>query len=1122
MSTHDSTSADEARARQALFELLLRESGFDAGPAGTIPPRTGTDPAPLSFAQRRLWFLDQLEPGNAVYNVPGVLRLTGPLDVGALRRALNRIVARHEVLRVVCTDVDGNPAQRPIEATLALTEEDLSDLPPAVREARTRERAAAESDRPFDLSAPPYARATLLRLGSGDHVLLFTMHHIISDQWSLGILANELTGFYAEEAGGPAAALPALEIQYGDYAAWQQRWRDGEDFARQLAWWRERLAGLTPLELPADHPRPPEPSYRGASTHFTIAAADRTALERIGQAADATPFMTLLALFQALLYRLTRQRDVAVGTPVANRQQAQLQHLIGFFTNTLVMRTAVDGRSSFRRHLAVVRETCLEAYANQELPFEALVEALQPRRELNRHPLFDVLFVLQTPLPELRMPGVTASFVEQDTATSKFDLTLTLRESAQGWDGWVEYRTDLFEAATIDGFIERFRTLMAAAAAEPDAALDDLRLMSDAERHRVLVTFNDTARTFDGDGLVHGLFERQAAHTPDAVALVCGDTSLTYADLNRQANRLAHRLQDAGVGPEVPVGICLERSIATIVATLAVLKAGGAYVPLDPGYPVDRLAFMLQDAGAPLLLVHGATRALLPPDPAVRILDLDDLAADLGHRPAGNPSSGVHRDNLLYFMYTSGLTGRPKGATLSHHALHNLIRWHLATLLNGVATLQFAPLSFDASFHEIFAALASGGTLHMIAEAERLDLDALVAHVHEARIAKVVLPVVVFQQLAAAYGHRPELFASVREILVTGEQLLLTPAILDLCRRLPQCRLHNHYGPSEAHVVTSYTYVEPPAALLPPPPIGRPIANTQISLLDDRLNPAPIGIAAELYIGGANLGRDYHDRPDLTAERFVPNPFAATPGERLYRTGDLARWLPDGDIEYLGRMDQQVKIRGFRVEPGEVETLIGEHPAVAQAVVVVREVVPGEKSLVAFVVPAEGRKGIGDDLRRFVATRLPSYLVPSFFVELDGLPLTPSGKVERRSLPTPSSREVHTEFVAPRTPAEQWLASVWGDLLGAERIGVRDNFFELGGHSLLTTRLVSRVRHSLQIDVPLRLAFEQPTIEAFASALAARCGGPDVLDTIVETFLHVQSLSDDETTALLSDMREPQ
>ena len=1121
MSTQDQASGNDARARQALIDLLLQERGFGAGPSPGIRPRSTGGPAPLSFAQQRLWFLDQLEPGSAVYNVPGVLQLAGRLDAGALRRALRRVVRRHEVLRVVCAELDGRPAQRPVDVDLPLVEQDLSGLAPAAREATVRALAAADADRPFDLASPPYARATLLRLGTDDHVLMFTMHHIISDQWSLGILAGELTAFYTEETGGPAAALPPLDVQYGDYAAWQQEWRTGDAFARQITYWRDRLAGLTPLELPADHSRPPEASYRGASRHFTITAPERAALERIGQSAEATPFMTLLALFQVLLYRLTRQRDVAVGTPVANRMQAQLQHLIGFFTNTLVLRTAVDGRASFRRHLAAVRETCLEAYAHQELPFEALVEALQPRRELNRHPLFDVLFVLQAPLPELRMPGVDARFVPQDTTTSKFDLTLTLRESTDGWDGWVEYRTDLFEAPTIAALIERFRMLLASAVAAPDAAIDDLPLMSDAERHRVVVDFNDTAERFDGDGLVHGLFERQVARTPDAVALVCGDRRLTYAELNRRANRLASLLQEAGAGPDVPVGICLDRSIDTIVSVLAVLKAGAAYAPLDPAYPVDRLAFMLKDAGARLLLGHRATRALLPPDPDVRVLDLDDLAAALDARPAENPRSAVHRDSLLYFMYTSGSTGRPKGATLSHHALHNLIRWHLSTLLTGVATLQFAPLSFDASFHEIFAALGSGGTLHMIAETERLDLDALVAHVHEARIAKIILPVVVFQQLAAAYLDRPELFAHLREMLVTGEQLLLTPAILEFCRRVPHCRLHNHYGPSEAHVVTSYTYDRPPAALLPPPPIGRPIANTQIYLLDDRLNPAPVGLAAELYIGGANLARDYHDRPDLTAARFVPDPFARTPGGRLYRTGDLARRLADGNIEYLGRIDQQVKIRGFRVEPGEVETLIGEHPDVAQAAVVVREVVPGEKSLVAFIVWAEGRRGTWEDLRRFAGARLPAYLVPAFFVELSALPLTPSGKVERRSLPTPSSRDVGAAFVEPRTAAERWLASVWAELLGVARVGVRDNFFELGGHSLLTTRLVSRVRQSLQIDVPLRLAFEQPTIEGFTGGLAARCGGADVLETIVETFLQVQGLSDEQAGALLSDMQDP-
>jgi amino acid adenylation domain-containing protein len=1103
----DSAEAD----RRALIELLLAEEGLAAPAAAGPQPRAQPGaPAALSFAQQRLWFLEQFDPGGAAYNVPGALRLHGELDAAALRRSLARLTRRHEVLHTVFAATPDGPVQQPeVAVGLGWAEEDWSALPPSDRSAALAGRLAAEAAAPFDLARGPLLRARLIRLAPEEHVLALTLHHIVADQWSLGLLAAELAAFYRGEIGGGAPGLPPLPLQYADFAVWQRAWGEGPDCRAQVEWWRGQLAGLAPLELAADFPRPAQLSPAAATHRFAVPAAARRGLEALAQGEGATLFMALLTVFMAQLHRYTGQRDVAVGTPVTGRSRRETAPLIGFFTNTLVVRAAVAGEPTFREWLRAVRAACVEAYARQDAPFELLVEALQPARELDRNPWFDAMFVLQEPRPAPALAGVRAEYLDTEVPAAKFDLTLTAVESAgAALECWLEYRPQLFLPETAARLAAHFAQLAAAAAAAPDAPLLDLAMLGEAESRRVLRVLNATARAYAGEPLVHRLVEAQAARVPQALAVVDGQERLTYAELEARANRLARRLQKLGVGPDVIVGLCLDRTVDLAVGVLGVLKAGGCYLPLDPGYPADRLAYMLADAEARVLVTHAETRGRLAAPAGTAALDLDAEAAALAAESSARPASAVAGAHLLYIIYTSGSTGRPKGVTLSHAALHNLIRWHLETMLVEVRGLLFASLSFDASFHEMFAVLGSGGELHVASEESRRDTAALVAYLERERIEKVILPVVVLQQIAADHLDRAPALALLREITTTGEALVVTPPMIEFFRQMPQCVLHNHYGPSETHVVTAYRFAGPPDRLRPSPPIGRPVANTQCYILDRRGNPTAPGVPGELLLGGANLGRNYHGRPDLTAERFVPDPFAAVPGSRLYRTGDLARWLPAGDIEFLGRLDEQVKIRGFRVEPGEVETLLVKHAAVAAAAVVVRERAPGEKILVGYFVRRPGATVEIAVLRSFLGGQLPDYMVPSAFVELAALPLTPSGKIDRRALPAPAAERLARDaaFVPPATDAELLLAEIWSELLGVPRLGLDDNFFHLGGHSLLAARLVARLRARTTLELPLRALFEQPTLRGCLFALARVAGDRATLEEIARTVREAEAM----------------
>ena len=1071
----------------ARVDALLREDAGTQAPPLVPTPREGNPP--LSFAQQRLWFLQQLAPGSAAYNMPYALRLSGALDVDALERSISEVVRRHEALRTRFPSLDGEPAQvidaaRPIRLDVI----DLSDRADDEREAAVRALAADEAMRPFDLARGPLLRATLVRLADDEHALLFTLHHVVSDGWSMNVLAREVSALYAAFSRGLPSPLAELPVQYADYAAWQRAWLEGDVLEAQLGYWRGRLAGAPPLlELPTDRPRPAAADERGASLGLVLPADVSKALRALSREAGATLFMTLLAGVELLLSRYAGADDVVVGTPVANRTRLETEGLIGFFANTLALRTDLSGDPTFRELLARVREGVLEAQAHQDLPFERLVEELAPERSLAHSPLFQVLFVLQNADGEaLQMGGLRAETLPAGAETAKFDLTIAVTElEDDALAAGVQYRAELWEAATIERMLGHLRTLLEGIARDPDSRISALPLLGAEERTQVVDGWNATAIDYPADACIHDLFADRAVRTPDAVAISSADGALTYAELDARSNRLARHLRALGVGPDVRVGISLERGAEMMIAVLAVLKAGGAYVPVDPAYPAERVAFMLADSAAPVLITQRSLIDALPAtDARVVCVDADADRAAIDGESADRLESGAHPDNLAYVIYTSGSTGRPKGVAMTHRVLVNLLAWQEREWKHpgATATLQFTTLSFDVSFQEIFSCWLSGGRLVLVSEDERRDFAIIADRLENDGIERLFLPYVALQHLAEVAEERGIAPRGLREVQTAGEQLRVTEPI----RRFFEATgatLSNQYGPSETHVVTALTLDDDPATWPALPGIGMPIANTRCYVLGPNLEPAPIGVSGELYLGGVSLARGYLDRAALTAERFVPDAFGAA-GARMYRTGDRARWLADGTIEFLGRVDDQVKVRGFRIEPGEIEAALSTHAAVREAVVVVREDAPGDRRLVGYVVPSPDAQISISDLRDHLKARLPEYMVPGAFVVLGAFPLTPSGKVARRALPAPESSESDA-FVAPRTATEEILAGIFAEVLRAPRVGARDDFFALGGHSLLATRVTSRVRGAFGVELPLRAVFEAPTVEGLAARIDA-------------------------------------
>lgn len=1080
-------------------------------PLTTYPNRNNL---PLSFAQQRLWFIDQLMAGSAAYTISNATRLQGPLQLVALEQSLQEIVRRHEVLRTTFALVEGQPVQViEQEMAIAFSVIDLSTLTEGERQIQTNHLATQETRCSFNLAQGPLMRTKLLRLGKNEHVLLISVHHIIFDGWSMGIFSRELSSLYTAFSQGQPSPLPELPLQYADYALWQRQWLQGEVLEKQLAYWKQQLAGAPPvLTLPADHPHPAIQSFRGAKHSFLLPSSLSEGLKALSRQEGVTLFMTLLAAFQVLLSRYSRQEDIVVGSPIANRNRAEIEPLIGFFVNTLVLRTDLSGNPSFREVLSRAREMCLGAYAHQDLPFEKLVEDLQPQRDLSRNPLFQVMFALQnTPQEALQLPGITLSSLQVENLTTKFDLTVVVWEEGDELGGLLEYNTDFFEKASITRMMRHFQTLLEGIVTDPAECIWELPLLTQTERRQLLEEWNATQSVQSEVICIHQLFEAQVSRTPEAVALVFQDKQLTYHELNERANQLARHLQQQGVGPEVLVGLCVERSLEMVVGLLGILKAGGAYVPLDPTYPKERIEFILTDAQVSVLLTQQRLTAQLPQISA-KIICLDVHEAVLAQQQKSNVVSVVTSNNLAYVIYTSGSAGKPKGVQILHRAVVNfLLAMRREPGLSAEDTwLAITTLSFDIAALELFLSLIVGARVLVVSRETAADGAALAELLMRARVTVMqATPVTWRLLLAADWPGKPDL-----KILCGGEALPLDLAQQLLSRA---ASLWNMYGPTEATIWSTLCQIKPGEEVIS---IGRPIANTQVYLLDLQLQPVPVGVPGELYIGGDGLARGYLNRPELTAEHFVCHPFSDEPGARLYKTGDLARYLPDGSIEYLGRLDSQVKIRGYRIELGEIESVLRQHPSIRESVVLIREDTPDDKRLVAYVILRENLKPTASELHHFLLERLPEYMVPSTFVSLETFPLTPSGKVDRRALPTLGAvrLELGATFVAPRTPVEEILADIWTRILRIKHVGIHDNFFELGGHSLLATQVVSRLRTIFQVELPLRKFFETPTIIGLAAAITQEQAKTKEMDITAQLLAKLDELSADEVDVILSNL----
>ncbi|MFT3764376.1 MAG: amino acid adenylation domain-containing protein [Minicystis sp.] len=1068
------------------IEAAVREDkGEGAPPPLTRVPREGA--LPLSFAQERLWFLDQLDPDSTSYNIPARLRLTGQLDVPALERALREIVRRHEVLRTTFANAGGKPAQViHEEASLRLEVEDVAGREEAVSEA-----AAAEMATPFDLAKGPLVRARLLRVAPNDHVLLLTMHHIVSDGWTKGVLYRELAALYEAFRAGRPSPLPELAIQYADFAAWQRAWLSGETLDRQLSYWKTQLAGApAALELPTDRPRPPVLGTRGARRRFSLPPALGQALKELSRRENATLFMTLLAAFDVLLARWSGQDDIVIGTPAAGRTRPEIEPLIGFFVNTLVIRARIGEDASFLDLLARVREACLGAYAHQDVPFERLVADLAPERDLTRTPVFQVSFTVQDVAGEgLRLPSLSLSGVAAETTTSKFDLSLALGDSPNGLLGSLEYNADLFDADTVDRVIAQYRVLLEGIAARPEAKTWELPILSEEERRRLVVEWNEPALDFPPRTCLHAWFEEQVDATPEAPAVTFEGKSLSYRELDERANRVAHALVKRGVGPEVLVGLCMERSGDLLVALLGILKAGGAYLPLDPDYPKDRLAFMVEDSKVPVIITQASVAGVLPASSAA-LLRIDGDAAEIAAEPASRLLHTAKPESLAYVIYTSGSTGKPKGAMVTHH---NVVRLFDATNHwygfgpSDVWTM-FHSYAFDFSVWEIWGALLYGGRVvvvpYWVSRAPDTFYDLLISE----GVTVLNQTPSAFRQLVHAEGSvdvARRAAIKLRYVIFGGEALDLADLAPWWDRhgdRAPQ--LVNMYGITETTVHVTYRPVgRADLERAWSSVIGRPIPDLQVYILDAHRQPVPTGVAGEMYVGGAGVSRGYLARQELTAERFLDDPFKPGPGQKLYKTGDLARHLPNGDVEYLGRIDHQVKIRGFRIELGEIEAVLDQHASVREAVVLARQDVPGEKRLVAYLVCHDGPKPTVAELRGHVKQKLPEMMVPAAFVFLDALPLTENGKIDRKALPAPEEgerAELGEEFVAPTSAVEEQLARIWAGVLRVERVGIHDNFFAIGGDSILSIQIVSRAE-AAGIHISPRQMFQHQTVAELAA-----------------------------------------
>jgi amino acid adenylation domain-containing protein len=1113
------------------------EASLNAGQSFThapILPVSRDNPLPLSFAQQRLWFIDQFDPGSYAYNMPGAIKLKGALDVDVLERSFVEIHQRHETLRTSFDVLDGSPIQViSQDVAFKLSVDDLTALPEAEQLALVHETGLQEARRPFDLSEPPLLRTKLFRLAPQDHILIVTMHHIISDGWSIGIFLRELASLYESFSAGRPSLLPDFPIQYADFAQWQRQWLQGDVLDKILSYWKKQLGGEPAvLQLPTDRARPATPSLDGAKQTIMLPANLTEGLKLLSRREGVTLFMTLTAAFKMLLFRYSGQKDVILGTPIANRNRAETEGLIGFFVNSLVLRTDLSGEPSFQALLSRVREGAMEAYANQDLPFERLVEELQPERDQSRHPLFQAMISLQTePMPQVEVAGLTMIPVEVGEVTTKFiDLVLDVVDRGDQLAVSLEYSTDLFEEATIKRMLGHFETLVEGVVTDPGEKIVRLPLLTEAERQQMLVEWNDTRVDYPLHMCVHQLFEASVEQFPNSIAVVSGHEQVSYRELNRRSNQLAHHLRERGVGPEVLVGLCLERSVELVVGMLGILKAGGAYVALDPEYPVDRLASMMEDARVSVLLTEQNLLEHMPESNCV-VVCIDRDWTEIAKQSEANPQSGVCADNLAIVLYTSGSTGKPKGVMMFHGATSNHIFW----------VQQYFPLDetdsmpvkysicFDASAFEIFYPLYAGARLVMVPQGMQQDLAFLTNLVVEHKITTMDVPT---PQLQVLLEDKKFLQCHwLKRITCASDSMFVE--VKERYFELLGKELVHFYGPCEASIGSTFNICKPGGEEFIVS-VGKPVSNTEIYVLDSHLQPVPVNVAGEIYIGGVGITRGYLNRPEATAEKFTPDPFSEHPGARLYKTGDRGRYRPDGNLEFGGRIDHQVKIRGYRIELGDIEAALTSHASVKEAVVLARasdngqaqrtaspaiRSMPSAKRLVAYIVSDGAEAPAAVELRSFLQRKLPEYMVPTAYVIMDAFPLTANGKIDRDRLPEPTSSasDLEADFVPPRNAVEEALAMIWAEVLDVESISIHANFFELGGHSLAAASVMYRVRDVFNVQLPVRLLFDKPTLAHLSQALIASEAKQGLTEKIARAYKRVKSMSQEELLEALKE-----
>ena len=1087
-----------AKHKKEIIGFLQRANARLEISGTPIPHIDDHQPSPLSFAQERLWLLEQLEPGRSVYNLTRAVRITGPLDIGALESSLSKLIRRHESLRTKFVAVEGRPLQcATAHESLRLNPTDLSALLEEERKEQTTRLLLKEARQPFDLSGDRLFRLRLLKEHDDVHVLIFCMHHMISDAWSMGIVLHELWSLYKDFVSGSAPTLPELTVRYREYAVWQRRQLQGDVLEAHLAYWKQQLADAPYLDLSMDRPRPATQGFHGGRQPLELPPALTAALNDLSKREGVTLFMTLLAAFQLLLYRHTGQEDIIVAAPVANREQRGIEGVIGFFVNTIALRVNLSGQPSFKELLRRAREVCLCAYAHQAAPFEKVVAALNPRRELNRNPIFQTMLVLQnTPRRPANPPGIRLESIEIDNQTAQFDLSLYLREREGKLLGFIEYSVDLFDAATIARMAGHYHALLENAVADPDRSIATMPMLSVPERRQLLVEWNNTAAEYPRDTCIHELFEAQVERTPEAIALELENERLTYRDLNGRGNRLAYELKELGVGPGKLVGVMVERSFEMVTSLLAILKTGGAYVPLDPGYPTERLKFMIADAEIAILLTQRKfAHRIAARGPTLFV----DEPRRRESKRAANSRNRVAADSPAYVIYTSGSTGTPKGVVALHRGAVNRFTWMWKTypFKPDEKNCLKTSLSFVDSVWEIFGALLRGVPTVIVPELTAKDPERLVGYLAQHRVTRlVVVPSLLREILAQCHDPRKHL-SELKFCFSSGE-----PLTADLATRFrqarPGCKLVNLYGSSEVSADVTCSEIDDgsPGSTIS---IGRPIHNTQIYLLDSHMQPVPVGARGELYVGGDSLARGYLKRPKLTAEKFVANPFSVDTDSRLFRTGDMARYRADGDIESLGRADDQVKIRGCRIELSEIEAALDHHPAIRESAVALRELTAAEPNgradlqakiqnskfatqLLAYVVAIDQAGPAARELRSFLRAKLPDYMVPGNFIWLEKLPLLPNGKIDRRALPPSGDLDGCNEgtVMEPRTEIEILIGQIWQEILRIDNVGVEDNFFDLGGHSLLAAQVAARMRAVFHKPVALRDLFESPTIAGLA------------------------------------------